>query len=102
MILSLGPSNFHKGAGAEPAGPDQDAFGNCDFVVPRQPPNDFRGGAVDRRKAFAEFGFGLGFDTGSEQTQDVVEHLDLIFAKPILIMQEEICDLPKCIYALFG
>jgi hypothetical protein len=56
---------------------------------------------VERREALAEFSLGLAFDTSGEQTQHIVEDLDLIFAEPLSLVQEKVCHLPKGIDTLF-
>ncbi|HEY5127667.1 MAG TPA: hypothetical protein VIJ35_10305 [Bradyrhizobium sp.] len=57
--------------------------------------NDFEGRVVDRRQPRAKFGPGPAFDAGDQNTQHVVENLDLILVEALPAMQEEICHPAK-------
>ena len=60
------------------------------------------GRVVDRRQALAEFGPGAALDAADQDTQHVVEDLDLILAEPVPVMQEKIRHLAKGVDASLG
>ena len=65
---------------------DTDDRGN--LVVARKSMNDFGGGVIDRRKAFAELNQRVRFHSSQQMTQNLVEYLDLLFVEPVILDQE--------------
>jgi hypothetical protein len=60
------------------------------FIVACHSLDHARGGVVERRQLPAEFRFFTGFDPGDEMTQNIIEHVNLIFAQALAVMQEKI------------
>ena len=93
MFLSLGLRVVDQGTGRQAARVGQDRPRHLNLIVRGKllitPDGACSTGASWRLRPLP------GFNARDKVTQDIVEHLDLVFAQTVSAMQEEIRDLPK-------